>query len=806
MKYNNKNNKGLTLIEVLLAISIGAVAIFGFLEWQRSFMIGERIETVSKNLTEIPQAVMRRVHHDGYDYSLWENTLSTAAPAPTNSLTDDYMSWEGYENINESLIKNFLVAQRNDQCGTDGQSWNPKNDDGTLDGGNETEIESTALVNCSLFANRSPMDLEFDALIKNDPVNVGYISGFRMYVNFENSTIFSGNETRGSDTDFNNIATLLEDLNNNLAPDLAGSQAVFLANKGGDSNDLNDDVQLTTFECYKEIDSGNDCFVVLDLDFAGTNNQQFLRTDGDNSMFAPIDFAKDGADFTANPQRLQRCAYWEDDGSGNWTARDVDCGLYGGSYQINGNDPDKTQAVTNDTQTENLYITYRDGTDSTQKSTQVQNLCQLKEVVNGNTVEDDGANETDNFLLNTIATESPCGIMRNGDIIQLVTDRAYVKTIFGNNIVSEEFKGEKLILRDDPTNGGNMFIVEDSSGNDIFTISKTGSIQANDIGSTTYVWEGDTTFEGTLTAENNANFNSNVTMDFDDPERFIITNNERGQLVFNNAVNDPRGSNLSNESFIDDGSTNSASYFGINFSGNNSNGLAITSDEDALIYGSKDLTIHGNDSVNLESGDDVNIGAVNDIKITSNSDVFGGRSTLQNRSISEITGNPNINNVDEIGAGNNLNKDNFKFATLDYVRHLENLQSKIHLRYTNLIDSNNAVIPKPECLDFVDPANDIEGIYKGTEIVANLGALNNGRDLARILLVPTIIKTYNSAFGANQSYTHQADADNDQWKIYQYLSGEGYTGSGAREDGVGSSIAMVYCDYSSVIGQFKTAN
>tara|TARA_B100000700_G_C15063722_1_gene868076 strand:- start:28166 stop:30562 length:2397 start_codon:yes stop_codon:yes gene_type:complete len=793
MKYNNKNNKGLTLIEVLLAISIGAVAIFGFLEWQRSFMIGQRIETASKNIAELPQAVMRRVHHDGYDYSLWEGTYTTATPKPTQYSADDYMLWEGYENINESLIQNFLVAQRNEQCGVINQSWNPKNDDGTLDGGNETEIESTALVNCSLFANRSPMDLEFDALIKNDPVNVGYISGFRLYINFENSTIFSGSETRGgSDTDFNNIATLLEDLNNNLSPDLAGSQAVFLADKGAVETDLNDDNELTVVECYQAIDSGNECFVVLDLDFAGTNNQQFLRTDGDNSMFAPIDFAKDGADFAAD--NLQRCAYWEDDGAGNWTARDVDCGLYGGSYQINGNDPDKTQAVTNDTQTENLYITYRDGTDSTQKSTQVQNLCQLKEVVNGNTVEDDGANETDNFLLNTIATESPCGIMRNGDIIQLVTDRAYVKTVMGNNIVAEDFKGEKLILRDDPSNGGDMFIVEDSSGNDIFTISKTGSIVANDVGSTTYRWDGDTTFNGTLTANNDALFNSNVTMDLEDAERFVITNGTKGQLVFNNNIADPRNGELSNESFKDSGSSQSSNYFGVNFSGTGGNGLAIISDEDSLIYGQKDLTIKGEESTNIESGGDINIGSDGGkVKITGENSVYGGKSTFQNRTISEISGNANSNNVDELPA--DMNPNNFEFATMDYIKHLENLQSRIHLRYTNMVDSVNAVIPKPHCLDFVE--NDPDGIYKNTSIASNASP-TDGRSLARIILVPLVMKTYNSAFGSNQAYTHQADDDGNQWKIYQFLSGEGYTGSGAREDGVGTSIAMVYCDYSGI--------
>ena len=138
-------------------------------------------------------------------------------------------------------------------------------------------------------------------------------------------------------------------------------------------------------------------------------------------------------------------------------------------------------------------------------------------------------------------------------------------------------------------------------------------------------------------------------------------------------------------------------------------------------------------------------------------------------------------------------------VTADMAKYLDDTSSPIQIVGVDRIEGAYMQMTKPDCLYFLDDAN-----YSSPEanpyrdlIDSGTLATTDGQSLARLILVPTYFKTYNSAFGDNQIYAqHAAHASSTAWDIYLYLSGEGAFDTGAREDGAGGSMAITMCDYS----------
>ena len=160
---------------------------------------------------------------------------------------------------------------------------------------------------------------------------------------------------------------------------------------------------------------------------------------------------------------------------------------------------------------------------------------------------------------------------------------------------------------------------------------------------------------------------------------------------------------------------------------------------------------------------------------------------------------------DLFDAINGINSDALKsrseLVTADMAKYLDDTSSPIQIVGIDRIEGEFATLVKPNCLAFADNSNYSSPEANPYKPLIDDGTIDpdNGQALARLVLVPIFMKTYNAAFGDNQIYSqHGVHSSPTEWDVYLYLSGEGAFGTGGREDGAGASLAMSICDYSSL--------
>jgi hypothetical protein len=140
-----------------------------------------------------------------------------------------------------------------------------------------------------------------------------------------------------------------------------------------------------------------------------------------------------------------------------------------------------------------------------------------------------------------------------------------------------------------------------------------------------------------------------------------------------------------------------------------------------------------------------------------------------------------------------------ELVTADMAKMLDDTSSPIQIVGIDRVEGTFTTLTKPDCLWFTADSNYSSPAANPYRELIDSGALSNGEDYARLVLMPMYFKTYNSAFGDNQIYAqHASHSTPTTWDIFLYLSGEGAFGTGAREDGAGGSLAMTLCDYSSI--------
>lgn len=344
----------------------------------------------------------------------------------------------------------------------------------------------------------------------------------------------------------------------------------------------------------------------------------------------------------------------------------------------------------------------------------------------------------------TTTPSTPCGITPDNTIIQLISDRAHVGRLLSRQVLSDEiYAGQTELFSS--TNGQVMLKVFNSSHDAIvFSIDNLGNTSiAGDL-----EVDGNTTLKKNLTVGENATFN--------------MSNNGRIQM----------------------GATTDASS--LSFSRGNAGNFTIAASGVQL-----DIINDNNHGIRLESN-----GAGSKMTLDASEGVVAANGTQLHASKSALNGT-------EFDPTDGINTDAEKslsaLITADMAKYLDDFSSSVQVVGMDRVEGEFLQLQKPNCLHFMNDAN-----YSSPEanpyrkFMADSGITSaNGKEYARLLLVPTYFKTYNSAFGDNQLFAqHAIHSSADTWDVYLYLSGEGAFSTGAREDGAGGSIAVMLCDYS----------
>jgi hypothetical protein len=398
-------------------------------------------------------------------------------------------------------------------------------------------------------------------------------------------------------------------------------------------------------------------------------------------------------------------------------------------------DPD-VKLVVDESQSKGFYIT---------DEVNINHLCQVYE-----------KDATTNKLLavSGSAGQTPCGMTMNGTIVQLLTDKAFVGEIYGRDLVTDNIYSGNISLYNN-TDGSVAISVFDSSHNNIvYSVDNRGNV----------IVAGNQQIDGELNVNGDITGNSNLTIAND--------------VVF--SLN-----NTANRVAIGDTSSGLA---GIEFTRNNSGDFNINSQGNSLniTHGSNDegLSLATNSSGDVE----INLKANGGVITENGTGLHSSFSTLLNQDFDPIN-----------GISTDAQKALSRVVTADMAMMLNDKSSPIQIVGTARVDGTFSQIQKPDCTAFMDDSRFSSPQANPYRKIIDEGLISAGESYARLILVGSYFKTYNSAFGDNQIFTfHAVNSTPTTWDVFLYLTGEGASGTGAREDGAGGAIALILCDLSSI--------
>lgn len=273
MKINiYKKDKGLTLFETLLSLSVVMVVVVSVLYWYLENQREQQAIIFGKDLVSIITAFDKRIHVDGWDDTNFKNGKE----------------WLGSTAVIGMLNTEFIA--KNASCGKT-NNWVP-----VLD-----KEKNTKLVPCNIWS-RVPYDLNPEATITSDVE--GFVKNFTVVFKSKDDADFSKNFR------FYNRAKITANVKDSL--NITGGHQFYFASVSSPS------VKITNNECLS-LKSG--CALVAVYDREGGN--EYLRVDGTNSILgASVTFKESKGD-----PKL-RCVRWEKDfGTNSWESKTVDCGI-----------------------------------------------------------------------------------------------------------------------------------------------------------------------------------------------------------------------------------------------------------------------------------------------------------------------------------------------------------------------------------------------------------------------------------------------------------------------------------------------
>jgi prepilin-type N-terminal cleavage/methylation domain-containing protein len=479
------SQKGFTLIEITIGLIIFGIISAATYPLIVDYLFNKQLNRSARQFTAITTAVQARSTHDAFEFDKWDENGTNP---PSGS---DEISWSDTSTFSiDDLLDLYLIARKNNSCGDATDGWNPLNDDGSIDGGNELRMESTALVPCELFGNILPFNTTISAALMGDSIN-NSLSLFMLYINFDDVNFGRSNKP---DNNFLNMKKFQQAIQEYSGKNLNGVTTAFFGTQGDDNDTITDDIEFTDTECETEVLAGNECDLIVEVNFEGFTNGRYKTTNKSNFMI-------DDLTFGTLAGGVQQCSKWTEDlVTGAFTAEIVDCGIQGGV----GND--NVTLVSVDASSEGLRIVNR---------ADVNHLCSVFERANST----GGA-----FNLNDTGRTTPCGFTEDGGVIQLLSDEAMIGTVNANELVSTSIYAEQTQLYRTGTNV-NVLRVIDESGFQTFSLNNNGNLDS----------EGGASFAGTVVAESDiiASDNAAVLMNNNGVVRLGSLDNSGVQLVFN---------------------------------------------------------------------------------------------------------------------------------------------------------------------------------------------------------------------------------------------------------------------------------
>ncbi len=412
--------KGLTLIETMIGLTISGMASLTFIGYVENRTKTDTNFLIVNDIEEVIDAFDQRIDIDGYNINLWQKT-----------------EWKDTKEVVDDLLQKEFHSKDAKNCSGE---WEPQTDD-----------ENLNLIDCNLWQNKIPLNLEFSAELKKDEND--FITQANLYI----KPPIDGNVEKDYST-FKDILVYLKAKNNN-----SKNGYIFYDFYSEPKNEY-----FSKIECLNNF---NDCVIKATYNRLGDSDS--LHTDGSNALVnTHINFVED---ISSAP--LQ-CVRWIKDSDDNWTLADdnKECGI--GMYNDTSH-PVLVEVAAQNSTFENIVLNE-----------------QCTQYTWNNTTKD----------LNGNGVLTPCGMSHDGSETYQVIQNTHSTNIFSEYNFIEEIDGDTLTVDDLYANDISTDFLTIKNDLEVQAKSKIYDLTSNGISH----FKGDITIENALTILTNIQFHSEV--------------------------------------------------------------------------------------------------------------------------------------------------------------------------------------------------------------------------------------------------------------------------------------------------------
>lgn len=241
------NKKGFTLIETMVAVSLGSVFAIGGLKLVRTQFEESRQTQIATDLGSIIEGMDRRLNNDNFELTDWNQYSTSSYKFNNRQQVSDFLS-------------TALIATNASSCGLP-TGWMPEKDD-PID---EAYKDSYKLVSCSLWENSIGFNLNTAAEILHDGT---YVESFYVDLYFDNKEDFEG-------SGYLHLKNIYRNAKSDNGKTRTGIHDYLFVNR-------DDGTEVTSLEC---INIKEKC--ALRATYTGTDfSEEYLYTNGTNNMIA----------------------------------------------------------------------------------------------------------------------------------------------------------------------------------------------------------------------------------------------------------------------------------------------------------------------------------------------------------------------------------------------------------------------------------------------------------------------------------------------------------------------------------------
>ena len=301
---NNKKIKGLTLIESIVALSVGGAITLGVIQNNiketESNLIGKTLRDAAK----IVYAVDHRISIDGYSPDRWN----------TPKKSSNKLIWKDNEDIIKGLIEGDLTSSFSN-C--DDGLWIPRME----------MAKETRLIDCKMWSEIKVNGLKLNAEFVLD--DIGYIRDFDLYINFTSKKVLEDN--------IKEIKKSLFEIRSDNSKESSGIHNFRFINY------LTKE-EITTMKC---LNNHSECSLQMSMNRSGS--YEYLTLEGDQTMVNNSKLTFIGSTNKEGKEPL-KCLHWKNESGDKlnkdlWGSTSVDCGI--GVYVDNNKtlESEKTRSI-----------------------------------------------------------------------------------------------------------------------------------------------------------------------------------------------------------------------------------------------------------------------------------------------------------------------------------------------------------------------------------------------------------------------------------------------------------------------------